>query len=101
MIYGTTTYFISKGSGAPEVIAITPSAGLWGDTVEIKGQGFSYRKEENQLLFGELEAEITYSTDTNLQVLVPNHRTNETVKVTVATTGRWAENYLHFTYELP
>lgn len=100
-IYGIVKSFTSLGSQAPEAFTMQPKSGVWGDTVLIKGNHFSYQKKENHVKFGAQEAIVLSSTDTTLLVQAPPLHGNGNVEVSFGTAGYWASNHLTYTYLLP
>jgi hypothetical protein len=104
-VYGETVNFISRGSGAPNVISFTPPSGKLGDKISIVGRGFSYIPQRNKVEFANLNgprysdsnaAEIISSSDTLLVVKVPLIEYETFVKINVTIyhwTGTSAESF--------
>lgn len=69
---------------APVVItAFIPAAGLPGDTVTITGTGFAAAAGNNKVAIGDLAAEVTYASSTQLKAVVPPDAKSDKLHVTV------------------
>ena len=102
VVYGDQIKFLSKGSGAADILSIVPDTGSWGDTITIKGSAFSYRVVENKVRLGNLEAEVLASTDSTIVFKVPEQKNSqERVKVQVNIANQAALSKDHFTYLPP
>jgi N-acetylneuraminic acid mutarotase len=60
-------------SQSPNIIAITPMQGTFGDEITIAGEFFGANGYENSVRFGETEAEITYASASEIRVIVPHY----------------------------
>lgn len=67
----------------PVITSFTPSTGVIGSVVTIKGTGFSNTPTNNIVYFGSTKANVTGSTDTSLLVTVPSGATYQPIAVTV------------------
>lgn len=72
IVYGVDVSFKSLGSGSPKIIGFNPATGSWGDTISISGANFSYLGQSNLVSFGINKSRVILSTDTLLQVIVPD-----------------------------
>lgn len=72
LVYGKNVSFISLGSGAPKIIDIIPSTGTLGDTLLITGKNFSYINSTNITRIGSELSIVIESTDSTLQIIVPD-----------------------------
>ncbi len=54
LVWGKTVYFISLGSGAPEITGFYPVSAFWGDTITITGNNFSWAPDGNKVLVGDI-----------------------------------------------
>lgn len=90
-VYGNVVTFLSKGSGAPNIISFNPVSGSFNDTVYIKGENFSFIPSANKVRFenphgpnyGTSGAQIISASDTLLVVKVPLIVYETSVKVNV------------------
>ncbi|QHT65691.1 hypothetical protein GXP67_02925 [Rhodocytophaga rosea] len=71
MVYGTNAIFDSRGSLAPQFLAISPEAAGIGDTVTIRGNYFNYTLNQNKVWFDEIEASVIEVSDTTIKVIIP------------------------------
>ncbi len=62
--------FTASDSFTPNVTSISPTSGSAGDIISIVGQGFSPMASENFVLLGEIECNVTQSTNTSLTCVV-------------------------------
>ena len=62
--------FTASDSFTPYVTSISPTSGSAGDIISIVGQGFSPVASENFVLLGEIECNVTESTNTSLTCVV-------------------------------
>lgn len=85
--YGEWIEFSGAGSIAPEIAAITPLSGTWGDTVTITGKYFSFNRDIVKVEFDDVEAEIVSLEDTELKVKVPLHAIKSSATPIVITIG--------------
>lgn len=70
-VYGNEITFVSKGGKAPVLNSFWPEKGFAGDTLSIRGQYFSRNNDDNKVYFANLTAQVVYSTDSLLKVIVP------------------------------
>ncbi len=70
-VYGNEITFISKGGKAPIINSFWPEKAYAGDTLIIRGKYFSNKNELNKVKFSNQSAEVFYSTDSLLKVIVP------------------------------
>jgi hypothetical protein len=78
----------------PNVDVFDPVQGNTGNTVSILGAGFSSVLSENSVYFGNIQAEILSSSESNIQAIVPYGSTNS--KITVFTNGLMSSSDLRF-----
>jgi len=100
-VYGESVSFISLGSKAPEIFSFSPTSGTWGDTINITGNNFSYVKENNKVELGKLLAQVIYSTDSTLSVLVPASINEDIVNIKVSICGNSSTADEKFNYLIP
>lgn len=84
-IYGNEITFVSKGGKAPVINSFWPEKGFVGDTLLIRGKYFSSKNELNKVKFSNQSAEVFYSTDSLLKVIVPaiNESVTAIIKIEV------------------
>jgi hypothetical protein len=68
---------------APVITSFNPNSGTAGSTVTINGANFSANSADNIVRFGEVQANVTAATTTQLTVTVPSGATTQTICVTV------------------
>ena len=100
-VYGKDVEFLSLGSNAPGIISFEPLSGSWGDTIRIKGKGFSYSEENNIVRLGEIEGNKISVSDTLIKIIVPAILNQNTVSVSVSVQGNTAVASDNFTYLTP
>lgn len=86
-VYGKTVSFYSKGSGFPTISSFTPTTGKVGDTIEISGTDFSYRKGSMVVKFDSHVADIVSTSDTLIHVVVPPTLSSAQSAVRVSVVG--------------
>lgn len=101
LVYGKVVSFISLGSKAPLLTDFNPKKGRWGDTIMISGSNFSYKKENNKVLLGQLKGNVISSTDTTISIIIPSKRNAEIVEITVSILGNKVVSQEKFTYLVP
>lgn len=69
LVYGQNVQFISRGGIGPQLFLVDPLEAYRGETVTIKGKGFSY--QENIIFFDHFRAQIISNTDSSIRVIVP------------------------------
>ncbi len=83
-VYGPMQDFMSLGSEGPILEEISPAEGSAGDTINLRGKNFSFRKELNVVVFDKLSAKVVSSTDTLLSVIAPSlTRIDNAVRVSI------------------
>ena len=84
-VYGNEITFVSKGGKAPVLNSFWPEKGFAGDTLLIRGQYFSGKNQYNKVYFSNLTAQVIYSTDSLLKVIIPvlNESFTAVIKVEV------------------
>ena len=92
IVYGQAKEFISLGSNAPQIDNVSPLSIFYGDTVSIFGANFSFAKDNNQVKFGGVSAEVASATDTLLHVLVPELIQSENSTLSVSVAGNVSES---------
>src|SRR6187549_280184 len=70
-VYGNLVTFKSLGSEGPVVKELSPTSGVLGDTITIRGENFLTRLDNNKVNFGVTETPVLSATDTTLVVIVP------------------------------
>jgi len=69
-VYGNGHKFKSQGSEPPVVYGIEPVIAGWGDTITVKGQGFSSNNFNNVVKIGDAYCDVVKSTDTTLTIKI-------------------------------
>ena len=77
--------FAGISQAVPVIDAISPPSGTIGSEVTIHGNGFSSYIEDNQICFGEIEAQILSASEEQIVALVPH--TVEYAPITLSTNG--------------
>ncbi|MCX2743174.1 IPT/TIG domain-containing protein [Mangrovivirga sp. M17] len=90
IVYGENKEFLSLGSGAPIITSIKPSTAIHGDTILIKGDGFSFVKTSNIVKIGDHKTNVIESSDTLLSVVVPYKPLDMVSDVSVSIVGNIA-----------
>ena len=98
IVYGKQVTFTSKGGLPPVISSFSPESGNVDDTVRVSGNNFSFVREENQLLFGTVQANILSASDTLLTCLVPKNDNQFSVKISVTVADRQAVSTGNFEY---
>lgn len=70
-VYGNEITFLSKGGKPPVINSYWPEKGFAGDTLFIRGQYFSRKSDDNKVKFANLNAQVVYSSDSILKVIIP------------------------------
>ena len=87
-------------SRKPELISISPSEAVCGDTVKITGKYFSFNRSSNLVLFNGTLAESIWSNGEELKVIVPAPD-EIPVKVSLVVAGVSSANKLDFKIKPP
>lgn len=87
LVYGQNITFVSQGSQAPIISSISPNRAAVGDIITIKGERFSYRRDQNIVAFNNELAGITLATDTLLQVRIPETLTDAESEISITIFG--------------
>lgn len=80
----------------PSITSFTPSSGIAGSIVTIKGDGFA-PYYGTVVKFGTIEAPITSITETTITVAVPSNLNPGTMKITVISNGQTVISSTNFT----
>lgn len=83
VIYGNTVTFHSPGSNVPVLTGFSPQSATWGDTLRITGMNFGYSKYHIEVFLGKINAEILLVTDESMDIVIPELRNSEKVKINV------------------
>lgn len=97
---GRTSNLVSFTVLAPEISSISPGNGPIGTVVEINGNNFSTDMEDNTVTFGDVVADITSVTATQIITEVPLGVPASALQVRVIVNGS-ASNGLQFNVEGP
>lgn len=88
LVYGNSVKFLSLGSNMPEVHQIVPDTGVLGDTILLKGRGFSYRNSRNEIRFDSVRSwSVLEATDSTLITTVPDSLNADISEVSVGYAG--------------
>lgn len=101
LVYGPKVEFISLGSGSASIRHFTPERGTWGDTIIINGAGFSFVLLNNQVFFGNKEADVIHSSDSVLTCIVPVNVSGKSVPITVQISDRMCKATNDFLLTVP
>lgn len=83
LIYSKEKVFTSEGSLAPEISSFSPSSGLDGTFVTIKGKNFSKIASRNIVKIGPGEAKVTSATENEIVIQTPYVSYSGDFKITV------------------
>lgn len=89
VVYGQNVQFTSLGGVAPQLFLVDPSEAYRGETVTIKGNGFSY--QENIIYFDRFRAQIISNTDSSINVVVPKELTSIHPQIEIELLNRTSE----------
>jgi hypothetical protein len=84
-VYGNELSFISLGSHAPQIIALSRDSGSLKDTITIKGKYFSYSSTEMDVLFNDRTIPKLYNcnTDSSILIVIPYFLDTEFNKISI------------------
>lgn len=71
LVYGEEVEFTSQGGSTPEILSFSPNTAAYGDTIIIRGKNFSTKTIYNSVTFNNQQANVCYSSDTLVKVIVP------------------------------
>jgi hypothetical protein len=91
-VYGQEVTFTSLGSSTPHITAIAPLQSVPGDTLTIRGRGFSYLNRNNKVFFNTIATTPHLSSDSLLSVIIPNLSAQNTYSISLEVTGRKASH---------
>ncbi|WP_010661882.1 IPT/TIG domain-containing protein [Marinilabilia salmonicolor] len=98
-VLGQAVQFLSRGSLPPVISSIEPQVASWGDTINLKGEGFSSRS--NEVFFGTLPGEVIYHSDSLVKAIVPSEENELAVKIIVNSGTSEVSSSGVFTYISP
>ncbi|NVK53158.1 MAG: IPT/TIG domain-containing protein [Flavobacteriaceae bacterium] len=101
LVYGNALKFQSFGSKAAIISKLEPNTGVWGDTIKIIGDKFSFVKNNNKVVFGDKTAKVISSTDKIITCIVPEGITKEKVDIILEIANREALSPEKFTTKKP
>lgn len=101
VVYGNNIEFMSLGSNAPKILSFSPKMGTWGDSIRIIGKNFSYVKDNNKVLMGEISAEVLSASDSVITIKIPSVKNENIVRVSVSIAGNVSISKEDFTYIIP
>jgi N-acetylneuraminic acid mutarotase len=86
IVYSKELSFTALGSLAPKINDFYPLTGYFGDTVIINGSNFSYILSNNTVVFDNCQAQVIYSNQDTLKILVPSalNKTHSKISVEIA-----------------
>ncbi len=85
LVYGERVTFNSAGSNPPVINIVKPLVGTVGDTIMLKGEGFSYCDATNAVFLKNMLATVVSATDKEVKVIVPrNIQPENAVRVNIA-----------------
>jgi len=73
IVYGQDISFVSLGGSPPEIADFSPTLGSIGDTVTIRGSGFSNVFNNNIVNIGTTRVQVFQATAELLKVTIPDH----------------------------
>jgi hypothetical protein len=71
VVYGDLVEFESLGSNGPVISSIVPKQAKWSDTLTVTGKNFSNVAFNNKVTIESVAAQIVYSADDTIKVVVP------------------------------
>ncbi len=99
-VYGSNVEFISLGSKAPQIVSVEPLLGTIGDTITIRGKGFSYLSLRNTVYFDTIPSNIIASSDSIIKSTVPKVMKSESL-ISVSILGNTASFSSDFKTTIP
>ncbi len=87
LVYGEVVSFLSLGSKAPSITDFNPKEAELEDTISIRGNNFSSRKDVDVVQFNNTKAIVTMASDTLLKVIVPTALPEVTSQLSVSISG--------------
>lgn len=84
IIYGKVVTFFSLGSFGPLLLNANPGEGALGDTIKLIGKNFSFKAEKNIVKFGDIQASVVQSSDTEMKVVIPEDVNSLTPLVSIS-----------------
>ena len=97
IVYGDTKAFTSKGSRPPSISGFSPTEGLEGTEITIRGENFSTNPDGNRVTIGGVEFEIVSSTKNELVVKQPITELTGSFAVNIEVAGRSATSSSDYT----
>jgi len=82
---------------APSITSFSPSSGVPGTVVTIKGNGFNTNSYYNSVSFGTIATSIISASDSQITVLVPSNTSLGAMKITVVSNGQTIVSASNFT----
>lgn len=101
LVYGNQKEFQSIGSNAALIHTLEPNTGVWGDTIQIKGENFSYIKENNNVTFKDKLATVIKSNDSIITTLVPEGLDSKEVTVGIEIANKESQAAAKFIIKSP
>lgn len=96
LVYGNVVSFKSLGSNPPIFSDFSPKIGNWGDTIYLKGKGFSSVTNQNVVTFKNFSSKLFHSTDSTITCIVPSEIRDRFVPINVRTPGGTATSKTNF-----
>jgi hypothetical protein len=84
---------------APTLTSFTPSSGVAGTAVTIKGTGFNTYLYNNSVRFGSTTATVLSATENTIIAIVPSNLNPGAMKISVITNGQTVTSTSNFTVE--
>jgi hypothetical protein len=100
-VYGNMLSFDSKGSIGPNLKKIEPNNGVWGDTIQLIGNNFSYLNTSNKVTFKSVEARVIESNDSIIKCIVPQVDNSVTLPVKVEVSKKASNSSVNFKINAP
>ncbi|HHC79973.1 MAG TPA: hypothetical protein ENK46_08820 [Flavobacteriia bacterium] len=101
LVYGKPVTFVSLGSTPVVFDSFSPRVGKWGDTIHLKGKYFSFRREENNVRFKDLESRVLSSTDSTITCIVPRDLNDQRVPIYIEVANEVVKSREDFELLLP
>ena len=101
LVYGNKLEFVSLGSLGADIDKLEPNSGVWGDTIKIIGNNFSYLKDNNKVKFNDKTAFVVKSNDSIITCIVPEYLTSDEAIIKLSIAEKEVNSPNNFKIKLP